>query len=137
MSACGELPLLTVCKRLKTSARLTEHVSNRSQTFAHVCDFERTSGTYCLDVRGAGPVSNIRYILSGGDAIAGGAGVEVLSRELQQGGVSAHVVHHHARVDGRRTDVGVLTSRGERRGGSTRGRGTQRGGIQTDRWTDT
>ena len=50
-----------------------------------------------------------RYILSGRDAVAVGAGVEVLSRELQQGGVPAHIIHHHARVHGRRTDVGVLT----------------------------
>lgn len=51
--------------------------------------------------------------LSGGDAIFGGAGIEVLSCSFQQGAVSSDLIQYHSSVDGSCTDVWVLLQKME------------------------
>lgn len=53
-------------------------------------------------------------VLPGGDAVPGGAGVEVLSCGLQDGAVSSELVENHTGVNGGRADRGVLQRNGSR-----------------------
>lgn len=53
-------------------------------------------------------------ILLGGDAVPGGAGVEVLPRSFKNGAVSSDLIEDHACVNRGRADRRVLQQNGTR-----------------------